>query len=857
MLEPYREKRNFDRTPEPAPSERADRRGPLRFVIQRHQARRLHYDLRLECDGVLKSWAVPKGPSLRPGDKRLAVMTEDHPLAYAEFEGTIPPGEYGAGEVERWDHGTFAPEERDQPVWTRREAEAMLRRGLESGKISFTLRGEKLSGSWALVKKKGEEWLLLKQADEHASEREAEDWARPVDPFASFTPPPGAVPAALPSELAPMIPTEVARAFNHDEWMFEPKLDGIRLIAILGGGRCRLLSRNGRDVTDKFPALAQTLVQSVRGQAVLDGEVVLLDTDGRPTFQGLMERFSLSSPASLRAQDQTAPVDYVVFDLLYRDGWDLKGCALSDRRTALEALGDLGARTRLTDVYFRDGELLYEQITQLGLEGMVAKRLSSTYAEGTRSRNWLKVKGYHTDEFLVCGFTEGQGARKGTIGALILGRVENGELRFCGSVGTGFTETMLNEIQARLAPLQTPDSPFPAKIDVKAASTWVEPSLWAEVRFMSWTRDGKLRAPSFLRMRDDLTATLAMPVATAAGSSGVDEADALLEALATDADELQITVGGHPVRFTHLDRVYWPATERGPAVTKRELLRYYARVAEPMLRHLRDRPLALVRHPDGIGGEGFFQKHVAKGLPEFVETVRLWSSHSKRVVEYVLCNSLATLAWFGQYGVLEVHPWYSRVTATPDAVGLSADFTTEDALDDSVLNFPDFLVVDLDPNLPDEAAGWTMAVRVAKETREVLRSLGLRAYLKTSGKTGLHLYVPLERVYDYDVVRSAAETIGRHVMSLMPDDVTMEWTVKRRPQKVFFDHNQNVRGKTLVAAYSPRPVPGAPVSLPIGWHELDEIGPGSITVHNAMDYLAQRPDPWADILTNRQRLLGS
>lgn len=883
MLEEYTRKRRFDKTTEPAADPFEFSEGPLRFVIQKHAATTLHYDFRIEAEGALKSWAVPKGPSLNPSDRRLAVMVEDHPLSYGGFEGSIPKGEYGGGEVIVWDNGTYEPN--DKKGASRAAQESAVLEGLRKGKLSIFLTGKKLRGEWTLVRQDStKNWFLIKKDDAYASDKDITTEAESVlsgrtvedvragkeakpapkgrkkrDPENEARPTiAGAKKAATPEFMAPMVPTEVAKPFSHPDWSFELKLDGIRAIAIKNGSKVRLLSRNGRDIGNKFPALVEEIRSLTVESAVLDGEIVVFDDRGRPSFQGIIQRFSLQHEREIRAWDASGQVDFLLFDLLHLNGVDLRGASFENRRKALDEFNPRTRSIRVLDVYPEDGELLYDQAAKLGLEGIVGKRLSSTYRDGTRTRDWVKVKGYHTEEFLICGYTEGQGARQSTFGALVLGRMEADGMRFCGSVGGGFSDLQLVEIRAMLDALPKTKNPFKTAPDTKSKPVFVEPSLIAEVRFMAWTKDRILRFPIFKRLRPDLTVPATIQ-ATSQVPNG--EVEAVLDQLMGDQDELQLTVDGNPLRLSSLNKPLWPASDFTPPITKRDLIAYYARMSEAILPHLRDRPLAFVRFPDGIEGESFFQKHWDKGRPEYVDTVNIYSSHNGRSRDWLMCNNLSTLLWLGQMAALEIHPWYSRATTEPDAHGMSADFgSSEDALDESVLNYPDFVVFDLDPVLKNPTTAFDLdtykrTADVAMHLKELLDGLRLRSYVKTSGKTGLHIYVPIQRIHTYEETRLIAETIGRHLLALRPKDVTMEWTVSKRPtSKIFFDHNQNVRGKTLASVYSLRPVLGAPASFPLRWDEVLTSHAPEFNIYTAPTMLVERGERWAELLRDRQRL---
>lgn len=870
MARTYDQKRRFDITPEPefsGASEPAEL-GPLTFVVQRHEASRLHFDFRLECDGALKSWAVPKGPSLNPKVKRMAVMVEDHPLDYANFEGRIPKGQYGGGEVILWDEGTYEPE---GATGDRRQDEALVKRGLAEGKLPFVLHGKRLRGGFVLVRQDGtDNWLLIKRNDAEATAEDptkettsvrtgltAEDLRagrRAPTLTEAIDRTPRAKAAPIEGTPAPMVPVEIGRAFTSELWTFEAKLDGIRALAVKTNGVVQLITRNGNDVAFRFPGLVRDVRDLAESDVILDGEIVLLDEHGRPSFQGLMEAYH-------QHRTEREPV-FFVFDLLQLQGRDVRSASLADRRSLLERV-PLHGNLRLLGTIPTDGELVYDQALKLGFEGIVGKRLASPYRSGVRSDDWVKVKGYHTEEFLIGGYTMGFGTREHTFGALLLGRRDQeGKLRFCGSVGGGLSEEQLKELRAKLERLRVPESSFDEPVATRGEPIFVRPELIAEVRFMAWTRDHKLRFPIFKRLRPDLEEAPAMPTTSiprTLGTTGAEEADSVLEALQSPKKEIQLTVDGHPIRFTSLDKPLWPG------LTKRDLIRYLARVSDVYLEYLRDRPLTIVRYPDGIEGEGFFQRHWEGDLPEFVQTVDIYSEHNHRAVRHAMCNNLATLLWLGQMSALELHPWHSSVTPSPDTEGLGAKFDTEEDRDESVLAYPDYLVCDLDPNIrsghekpgaePElNEKGWKRTVQVALELREMLNGLGLRGYVKTTGKTGLHIFIPVKRLYDNDQIREAARTLGKFLMDRHPDEITMETRLDKRPSKVFFDANMNGLSRTLAGAYSPRPVPGGRVSMPLDWDQLEKVHPEDFTIQTVPDLLSRQGDAWAGMLRDRQSL---
>jgi len=900
-LERYAAKRTFARTPEPPAKVPAARHGALLFVVQKHAARRLHYDFRLELDGVLKSWAVPKGPSLDPADKRMAVEVEDHPFDYASFEGVIPEKQYGAGNVIVWDCGPYSPDEGGRySFMDRDEAQQRLRAELAAGKLSFFLCGEKLKGSYTLVKTRSG-WLLIKHKDRFAQANDVLARAYSVLSGASLdsvtprnAPPrlpatrlcPSGPPEKLPRELKPMLAESVAQVQSNPEWRYEPKLDGYRVIAFVSGATVRLQSRRGLDLTAFFPEIAAALASQPAGQLILDGEIVALDASGRPSFNALQNRAQLKSAAEISAAQRATPVVLVCFDLLHFAGLNLRGAPYSDRRRYLAQCLLPGAHLQLVHSS-GNAEQLYAASLEHGFEGLIAKRLDSVYQAGQRSRSWLKCKAQHTEEFLVGGYTAGNGARE-TLGALLLGYRSGKELRYAGHVGSGLDERAIEELLRRSTKLKRSSSPFTEKPPLHRPTTWLKPQLVAEVSYSEWTPAGALRAPVFVRLRDDVApdsvrrdgpgAQRAAPRISAARTRAPpanddppaqagDEAAAVLEQLQGSAKRLDLRVGAARISLTNLDRVYWPpAGPRQQATTKRDFLRYLARVGRFMLPHLQDRPLTMIRMPEGIDGERFFQKHWAQALPEFVESVTVFSEHKDERHRYLLANNLPTLLWLGQVGTLEFHVWHSRAQLAPEAMGAKTDYASSlAALQSSILNYPDYLVFDIDPYIysgkeakgaePElNRHGFAVGKRVAFWLRGLLREMSLEAIVKTSGKTGLHVFVPIERTVTFDQARHICESVGRHVMREHPKDITMDWAVEKRTGKIFIDYNMNVRGKTLNVAYSPRGVPGTPVSMPLTWEELEAAEPMEFTIRNVPDRLEKNGDRWHDVLEIKQSL---
>jgi bifunctional non-homologous end joining protein LigD len=889
-LAPYAAKRAFTRTPEPGPAVVAGRGGPLLFIVQKHAARRLHYDFRLELDGVLKSWAVPKGPSLDPADKRMAVAVEDHPFEYASFEGVIPAKEYGAGRVIVWECGTYSPDEdREYSFGDRAEAEQRVRAGIEQGKLSIFLRGEKLKGSFALVRTATSgQWLLIKHKDGFATRQDVTLQDRSVlsrlslDDLASGKSSPRLDAARLapsgpaetmPDSLAPMLAMTGEAARSDPDWRFEPKLDGYRVIAFIAGATVRLQSRRGIDLTAQFPEIVAELAGFGGDQMILDGEIVALGPDGRPSFNALQNRAQRRGEKDIAAAQRQSPAVLVCFDLLHFAGVNLRPAPYVERRRYLSQCLLPSAHIQLIHAG-EDAEALYAAAIAGGYEGVVGKRLDSIYQPGQRVTAWRKVRPVRSGEFVIGGCTQGKGARE-PLGALLLGYWQDGSFQYAGHVGSGLDDAAVAELTRRTRELKTKRSPFAQKPPTHRPTTWLEPRLVAEVNFSDWTPAGLLRAPVFLRLRDDVPPQSiarpedAGPTAGAPNRAAADPVDEVLQQLAGKGSRLDLTVEGERLRLTSLDRVYWPASGGNPAITKRDFIRYLAAVSRFMLPHLKDRPLTMIRMPEGIGGERFYQKHWEQTRPEYVDTIPIFTDHLGRSDHYILVNNLPTLLWLGQSGTLEFHVWHSRANVesdVPDAPDLGGDYaSSREALEQSALNYPDFLVFDIDPYIysgkekkgeePElNDKGFATGKKVAFWLRALLTEMGLRTIVKTTGKTGLHVFVPIERTATFDTVRQLCETVGRHILKDHPKEVTMEWAVEKRPGKIFIDYNMNVRGKTLAAAYSPRGSPGAPVSMPLTWDELERAHPDDFTVASVIARLEKTGDRWHDWRSTKQNL---
>jgi bifunctional non-homologous end joining protein LigD len=846
-LQEYKRKRKFARTPEPpggpgAPPGR-------RFVVQKHSARRLHYDLRLEVDGVLKSWAVPKGPTLDPGEKRLAVQTEDHPLEYGKFEGVIPEGNYGAGTVMVWDRGLYDVEGGG------RAADELAR-----GELKFALAGEKLRGGFVLVKlkrsEKGNEWLLIKHRDAAADPAwkiEEHDGSaltgRRIEEIAENLPPhraPAPIApeevtdarrAALPASLEPMLAMPSEEPFSDPNWLFEIKWDGVRALAWVEGGRVTLRSRSGRVITGQYPELEALPARLRATRALLDGEIVVLDERGRGDFERLQERMHVRAPSA--AQLTKAPVTYFVFDLLSCDGYDLREAPLAERKALLERLLLPDARLRYCDHQAELGRELFELARANGLEGIVAKRADSRYVAG-RSPLWLKLKARRELDAVVGGWTEPRAGRE-HFGSLVVGLYDGPRLRWIGHVGSGFDQKALKGIFAKLEARETVECPFDTVPETNERAWWARPEIVARVEYAGWTQEQRLRHPSFVGLREDANPLECLwegevPAARQAAAAAPAVVGRVLnrkaqveaELFRGTAESVTVEMEGKRFRLVNLNKVFFPE----PGYTKRHLLAYYYRAAELVLPFLKDRPMVLRRYPDGISGLSFFQKEAGEAMPEWMETVSIASEGRGQDIRYVLANDLPALLYLTNLGCVDHNPWSSR---------------TDD------LEHPDFFFFDLDPA---DGTEFRAVVTIARALYEKLAGLGLRVFIKTSGATGMHLYLPVERGYTYDEVRMFAEIVARMVAAEKPKLVTPERAVaKRAAGRIYIDVSQNAYGRPLAAAYVVRPFPPAPVATPLEPEELrDDLAPESLNIKTIFPRLEEKGDLWGDFWRSRQRL---
>lgn len=821
-LQDYERKRDFERTPEPrAEPVEAPPGAGLRFMIHKHEATRLHYDLRLELDGVLKSWAVPKGPSLDPDDKRLAVLVEDHPFDYGDFEGVIPEGNYGAGTTMIWDEGRYA-----SPGAADREAIARaFHEGLEKGTFKIVLTGAKLKGQFALVRLKdgeGKNWLLIKDKDAFASPRDILELDRsartgrtmaeirqqeigrprgdriPLD--LSRLDLNGARTAEPPTSVRPML-AEIAEApFDRPGWLFEIKWDGFRAVAEILPDEVRLYSRNLVDFREEFPPVVEDL-KKIGFRAVFDGEIVAVDANGRAHVQ-LLRNYRTTRKGNLV---------YYVFDLLHLEGHDLTQLPLVRRKQILKQVLPALPHVRYSDHIEEQGVTFYRHAIASGVEGMIAKDKNGRYQTGARSRSWLKVKARLSQDFVLGGFTEPRGQPM-AFGALLLGVYEDKELVFVGHVGTGFDEAERGRIRARLKPRA--DCPFRTVPAVNMAPTWVEPEVVCTVNFIEWTDDGLLREPVYESMRPDRNPHL------------VTRREAVPEPAAprrrfrsAEPAAVKLEIGGKALSLTHLEKVYWP--EDG--YTKGDMIAYYRDVAPVMLPYLKDRPLSLHRFPGGIAEKSFYQKDVEQA-PDWATTVSIESESRGESIRFLVCQNEASLVYVANLGSIEIHPWNSR---TGD------------------LENPDFMVIDLDP----AEQGFDEVMEVARTTRRVLDSIGAESLVKTSGATGLHIYVPMGAKYDYEQARTFGRLVGHIVQARHPKNTSLERKPADRKGKIYIDVYQNRRGQTLAAPYSIRPRDGAPVSTPLRWEELvPGLSPAEFTLKTLRARLDQVGDLWAAVL---------
>ena len=899
-LEEYRRKRKFDRTPEPygepeQPSHppRVDEAEPKAkrkrlpnpklailetpvsesdaqantFVVQKHSATRLHYDFRLAIDGVLVSWAVPKGPSLNSNDKRLAVQTEDHPLAYGGFEGKIPEGSYGAGTVMVWDRGTYVVE---NPPGASLNAAQQLKKG----EIKFRLNGEKLRGSFVLVKlkqsQKGNEWLMIK----HKDAAEDPNWnvdnhdgsvltGRAIEEIKQELPPKRsrsplrpeevqeARQAAMPDRIEPMLANIGDHPFSDPNWLFEIKWDGVRAMAHIENAKLTLRARHGADITARYPELASLPAALSPQQAILDGEIAALDERGHSDFGRLQERMHVRAPSE--SLISRVPAVYFAFDLLHCDGYDLRRSPLIERKQLLQRLLHTSERFRFSDHQLEKGKELFELARENGLEGIVAKRIDSIYVS-ERSLSWLKLKVTQTLDAVIGGWTA---ARTGALplGSLLLGLYEGKRLRFIGHVGSGFDAKKMKQLSGKLKEIETSSSPFAAVPETNEKPFWVIPKLVARVKYGAWTQEGALRHPVFVGLREDAkpedcqweseanAAKTAKATSADAGPPAIVRAPEVVgrvigskaqieeELFEGRTETVVFELDGKRLRFTNLNKVYFPES----GYTKRNLLAYYYQMAGYILPFLRERALVLRRYPDGITGQAFFQKDVREGLPDWFKTVPIDSEEKGKEINYATADDRASLLFLTGLGCIDHNPWSNRISEP---------------------EHPDYFFFDLDPS---DGTEFSVVVTIAKALHESLEDLQIAHFLKTSGATGFHIYVPVEPVYTYEQLRTFGEIVAHGVIAKHLNLITTQRIVAKRPAgRVLIDVQQNAHGRPLAAAYSVRAFPKAPVSAPVLPRELKtNLRPETLNMKTMPARLKEKGNLWADFWMKRQRLEGA
>ncbi|MEX1169205.1 MAG: DNA ligase D [Chloroflexota bacterium] len=901
-LEEYRRKRDFARTPEPAPSAPGVGTGSRggRFIVQRHRATRLHYDFRLEVEGVLVSWAVPRGPTLDPSQRRMAVHVEDHPIEYFDFEGVIPARQYGAGDVIVWDWGTWEGEELKVDAAT----------SIEAGELKFSLNGEKLKGRFTIVRTggrrrkgddpsarafeddAGDQWLLIHKRDEHAvpgwdaeahpqsvkTGRTNDDVKADRDalwigqaPAATAEIDLGeAVEAPMPANIEPMLATLASKPFSDPDWLYEIKWDGFRVQAVVADRKVRIWTRNLKDAATYFPRLLTPATWIEAREAIVDGEVVALDEAGRPDFGLLQERLG----------DAASPgLVYQAFDLLYLDGRSLLNVPLEDRKRLLQSVLRPHPRVRFAAHVVGEGLVFHEAAAAQSLEGIIAKLRRSRYEPGRRTSAWLKLKIRPEQELVVGGWTPGEGNAR-DLGAVAVGVYEDGRLRFSGKVGSGFDGRTRKLIRERLASLEIDDAPFdpPPPRDYRGRwggelrdVRWVRPELVIRAQVGGWSRDGIVRQAAFKGIeegRDPTTIRRERPVATAQAVRFAEAAEpaepladaepprrtatggtstmptrkhdghamaateAELEALEAMGKEGVWRLGGHDLKLTNLDK---PLFDGDPPITKRELIGYFSRIAPTMLPHLADRPLNLQRFPNGAGAPGFWQKDIPTTAPTWL---RRWHEtgvdgrQDRDANDHLVADRAAALAWLGNQASFEIHAWTGRLPEPWQ---------------------PTFALIDIDPG---DRTTWEETVTLARLFRTALEHLSVRGYPKTTGKRGIQVWIPIVPKYSFADTSNWVERVSRAVGAMVPELVSWEWSKGARKGRARLDYTQNASIKTLVAPYAVRPAPGAPVSAPIAWDELDDpdLRPDRWTIRNVIDRVAERGDLFAQAQTDAQEL---
>lgn len=884
-LSAYKKKRSFEKTPEPE-GKVHKAKGKLRFVIQKHHASHLHYDFRLEMEGVLKSWAVPKGPSMNPSDKRLAMMVEDHPYEYRNFEGIIPKGNYGAGTVIIWDEGTYElAKELPDP-----KGEKGLLAQLHQGNLHIRLDGEKLKGEFALIKSRREDmengWLLIKVKDEFArktditkqdrsvvsgktldevkatsnnewksnrtsgkkkvedgrlkneekskntydrklKEDDTSDEKKDKKEIISLLSKVGEK-KAMPLQVKPMLATLTDEAFNDKDWIFEVKWDGYRAIANIKGKDVSLYSRNLLSFDKKFAPIYKAL-SSFEYDAIIDGEIIALNDEGKVDFQ------------QLQAWQKTGEgtLIYYVFDIIWLEGYSLAGLPLIERKEILKQIIPENDAIRFSDHIEDTGIDFFELAGKQGLEGIMAKEKNSAYLLNSRSSSWLKIKTNQRQEVIIAGFTQGRGGRK-HFGSLVLGIYEKGKLEYVGHTGSGFNDKTLADLYKKLEKIETADCPFEKKPKTQMPARWVKPQLVCEVKFQEWTREGSMRHPIFMGLREDkkakdVTREKEIPLKTAKKEGEKEDVPHQKEPKTRTKKidikkeqgrfdpalkEVDLTINKKKITFTNLGKLYWKKEK----ITKGDMLNYYDRIGEFMLPYMKDRPQSLNRHPDGIDGKSFYQKNVAGKVPDWVETYDYTSESDGETKEFYVCKDHASLLYIANLGCIEMNPWHSRVQSAEN---------------------PDWCVIDLDPG----EISFEKVIEAAQVVKEVLDGLGIPSYPKTSGSTGIHIYIPLGARYTYEQSKQLAELVVTFVHDRIPAFTSLERSPSKRKDKIYLDYLQNRAIQTIAAPYSLRPKPGATVSTPLFWDEVKKgLKMSDFTMFTIFDRLKETGDIFTPVL---------
>lgn len=900
-LTKYKTKRNFASSPEPTGGKATGNQ--LRFVVQKHDASHLHYDFRLEMEGVLKSWAVPKGPSTDPSVKRLAMMVEDHPYNYRSFEGIIPSG-YGAGTVIVWDEGFYEPADFNNADKKAQDKE--MRRQLHEGKLKINLKGKKLKGEYALVKTHGSGengWLLFKVKDKYASVNDitqkdksvvskktlaqvektsthfygaqrvkessvkskkettlnkrkdvkaaaeknaAEKRKSPKEKkiVKKKQPDTGAAnllenapKKAFPKTVKPMLATLVDKPFDEQGWLYEVKWDGYRAIGLMKNGKTQLMSRNDKSFTEKFYPVTKAM-ELWNANAVVDGEIVVVDSNGISNF-GALQNWRSEADGELY---------YYIFDILWLNGRDLTGLPLHERKKILDTQVPEHGIIKKSQVFKHSGIDFFEAAKKMGLEGIIAKKVDSLYQQGQRTDDWLKIKASKRQEMVIGGYTKNDNSSK-LFSALLVGVFDNGRLHYTGKVGTGFNDKTQREMLAQFKPLVVKTPPFTELPDINkpsrfrpnpphAVATWLKPLLVCEVNFAEMTSDGVMRHPSFEGMRTDKKAKLvvmekAAPVKKTVKKTTVKAAKRPTphlvkpagkkerKSLLNPSEETQVKkINGHQLKFSNLSKIYWPKEK----ITKRDVLNYYYQVAPFILPYLKDRPQSMNRHPDGINGESFYFKDVTGKAPDWVDTFLYHSSADGRNRNYLVAKDEASLLYMASLGCIEMNPWHSRVE-------------TKD--------YPDWCIIDLDP----AKKTFDQVIEAANVTKTILDSMGVTGYPKTSGSTGMHIYIPLAAKYTYEQSKEFARLIAGMVQQEIPGFTSIQRAVKDRHGKMYIDFLQNRSQATVSAPYSLRPKPGATVSMPLHWEEVKTgLKMSDFTIYNAMDRIKSEGDLFKPVI---------